>query len=356
MVVSKTCPACGKRLSLAAFNGSARSRDGLARNCRACTNARRRQRERLGNRTNAACAAPSLLATALRQGDVAAVKRLVRGGLAPHWAWVCETMREGHLDLAELLLNSSIEHNVFTMAAIADVKRLSRRLRRAPADARLAASFEPASERTTPLHVACASDWKQHGHDRITAQLRVAELLVDHGADVDAAARYRGIDDANPLFCACWTSENLALVCWLLSHGARAGVSHLVAALGHFQRHGRAAFDLADALLNWGVPVDGRFGDRTPLAVFAHQANRRTVAWLLAHGAEVDARCGDGRTAVHFAAERNVSPHTLILLVEHGADLAAPDDDGYTPLAIARLHEKPRLVEWIAKRTGRKDR
>ena len=112
--------------------------------------------------------------------------------------------------------------------------------------------------------------------------MRVAELLVDHGADVNAASRYRGIDEANPLFCACWTSENLSLVCRLLAHGARAGVSHLVAALGPLQRHGRAAFDVA----------------------------------------------------------------------EDGTDHATPGDNGHTPLAIARLHGKPRLVEWITKRMG----
>src|SRR2546425_3152830 len=45
MIAKKTCPACRKRLSAAAFNGSARTADGLARTCRACINARRRQRD-----------------------------------------------------------------------------------------------------------------------------------------------------------------------------------------------------------------------------------------------------------------------------------------------------------------------
>ena len=66
------------------------------------------------------------------------------------------------------------------------------------------------------------------------------------------------------------------------------------------------------------------------------------------HGAEVNARAHGGRTAAHFAAERNTGPKTLSLLVENGADLWARDDDGLTPLEIARRNEKPRLVEWIA--------
>ncbi len=201
------------------------------------------------------------------------------------------------------------------------------------------------------------SDWKSHGHGRMAIQVQVAEVLVAHGADLHAVASYRGIGEATPLFCACWSSENRALVGWLLEHGARADVVHLAAALGHLQRHGREAYDIAETLLDCGVPVNGGVrGARTPLQAFAHQANHRTVAWLIAHGADVNARTAGGRTAAHFAAERNTGPKTLALLVENGADLSARDEDGLTPLEIARLNEKPRLVEWIARRLRAKQR
>jgi hypothetical protein len=351
MITRKTCPVCGKRLSSAAFNSLARSPDGLARTCRACTNARRRERDRSSNRRRPTHAPSTVLATALREGDITTMRKLLRVGMAAQWDWVCETMREGHLDLAEMLLQSGVERNVFTMAAMGDVKRLVRRLARVPADALLSVSMEPASDRVTPLHVGCASDWKSHGSRRMAAQLRVAEILTDHGAELHAMARYRGIDEATPLFCACWSSQNLGLVRWLLKHGARADVAHLLAALGHLQRHGRAAYDIAEALVDWGVSVDGPAGGgRTPLQAFAHQANHRTVAWLIAHGADVNARAQGGRTAAHFAAERNTGPKTLALLVENGADLSARDDDGRTPLDIAKLNCKARLVEWISKR------
>jgi ankyrin repeat protein len=349
MIVKKTCSTCGKQLSAVAFNASAGTPDGLARTCRACTNARRRQQERSRDRRPAARARSTVLATALRKGDVETVQKLVRGGTTAHWSWVCETMREGHLNLAEALLDAGAQRNVFTMAAMGDARGLTRRLGRVPADARLTASMEPASARVTPLHVGCASGWKPHGEGRMAIQVRVAEILAAHGAELHAIATYRGIGAATPLFCACWSSENLALVLWLLDHGARADVSHLAAALGHLQRHGRAAYDIAEALLDRGVPVDGQGrGERAPLQAFAHQGDHRTVAWLLAHGAEVNARAHGGRTAAHFAAERNIGPKTLSLLVENGADLSARDDDGLTPLEIAGRNDKPRLVEWIA--------
>ena len=357
MIARKSCPACGKTLSAVAFNDSARTADGLARTCRACTNTRRRQRECTRKPRREPVGKPAKFAKALREGDAKAVRRLMRDGVKPRWDWVCETMRGGHLSLAQALLTAGAERNAFTMAAIGDGAGLARRLRQKPAEARCAADLEPNGVDVTPLHVGCASDWRSHRPSRMMAQVQVAEILSDHGADVNAPARYRGIDDATPLFSACWSSGNLALVRWLLDHGARAMDGDLGAALGHFQRHGKAADDIAEALLDWGLPIDGSVpGDRTPLQGFAHMGVHRTVAWLIARGADVDALGPGGRTAAHLAAERNTGPKTLALLVESGADLAARDEDGNTPLDIARLSGKARLAEWIKRRVRAKPR
>ena len=253
MNAGKTCIACGKELSAAAFNGSARTADGLARTCRACTNGRRRQRASSGGKRRPQSHAQStIVATALRQGDIQTVQELLGAGLAPPWGWVCETMRAGHPSLAKLLLKSGVESNVYTMAAMGDVKGLSEALDRAPAEARLAVSMEPASTRVNPLHVGCASDWRLQGQNHLTAQVQIARVLHEHGAELNAVACYRGIANATPLLCACWSSGNLALVRWLLDQGAPATDADLLAALGHLQRHGRGAYDIAETLLAWG--------------------------------------------------------------------------------------------------------
>ena len=348
ILIRKFCPVCKKRLSTTAFNNSKGTVDNLSGTCRACTNSRRRQHENLGKIRRRSA---DNLASALRQGHIKIIRKLLNNGAKPHWSWVCETMREGHLAFAEELLESGIDRNVFTMAAMGDSDGVTHRIRRVPMDARLATSMEPNGHNVTPLHVGCASNWRSHGQNHMTAQVEVAKALRKHGADVNAHARYRGIDDATPLFCACWSSGNAILVQWLLDQGANATDRDLLAALGHFQRHNKGEYEIADALLAWGLSVDGNFpGNRTPLQAFAHQAAHKTVAWLIAHGAEVNARGPGDRTAAHFAAERNTGPTTLALLVESGADLAARDEDGQTPLDIARLNGKIRLIEWIERK------
>jgi ankyrin repeat protein len=142
----------------------------------------------------------------------------------------------------------------------------------------------------------------------------------------------------------------LALFRWLLDNGAIHNAGLLMVPLGHFQRQGREACDIAEALLALGEPVDGVPGGWTPLQTFAFQGTHRTVAWLEAHGADVNARGPGNRTAAHLAAQRNTGPKTLAVLVDCGADLTARDEEGHTPLDIARINGKVRLVEWVTKR------
>src|SRR5262249_4675813 len=115
MIANKICTACGKSLPAADFNGSAKTADGLARTCRACTNSRRRERYHSGVKHPRGHARSTVIRAALRQGDMKMVQKLLDAGATPHWDWICETMREGHLAFAELLLEFGVKRNVFTM-------------------------------------------------------------------------------------------------------------------------------------------------------------------------------------------------------------------------------------------------
>src|SRR4029450_5384696 len=161
------------------------------------------------------------------------------------------------------------------------------------------------NQRLTPLHVACASALGTVEVRRSTAQLEVVRLLNAHGADLAAVARYRGLDCVTPLICACWSSGNISLVRWLLDHGAAPDARALLAALGHFQRHKRGSYDIAELLLAYGINVDGAPRERTPLRHLAHEGDGAAVGCLLSHGANTKVWGPGGRTAAPFAAERN---------------------------------------------------
>ncbi|MFO1093008.1 MAG: ankyrin repeat domain-containing protein [Planctomycetaceae bacterium] len=305
---------------------------------------RRRERERCGNKRVTA----GTVGAALRAGDLDFVRDWICRGTQPDWSWICETMRGGHFEVAEFVMQSGVSRNIFTMAAMAEAAHLKRRLRRFAQDARRTANMEPGCVAVTPLHVACAAYPARVRPNGTKSQLNVAEQLLAHGADVNARARYRDLEDATPLTCACWSSGNVVLVDTLLNHGAIASERDLFAALGHYQRHASPAFDIAESLLAAGIAVDGRVsGEFTLLQTFAHQAAHRTVAWLIKRGADVNRRGPGGRTAAHFAAERNTGPRTLELLIAHGADLTCRDDDGNRPIDVARRNGKLGLVELL---------
>ena len=70
------------------------------------------------------------------------------------------------------------------------------------------------------------------------------------------------------------------------------------------------------------------------LADAVQRGDTRAVQSLLAQNADVNARQGDGATALHWAAYLN-DGETIAALIGAGADVHAANDHGVTPLALA---------------------
>ena len=86
--------------------------------------------------------------------------------------------------------------------------------------------------------------------------------------------------------------------------------------------------------------------DGPALIVAARRTDGDAVRTLLAQGADVNTRYGDGTSALHWAVHLD-SGDLANLLIAAGADVNAADDHGVTPLSLACLNGSIVLVETL---------
>jgi ankyrin repeat protein len=198
----------------------------------------------------------------------------------------------------------------------------------------------------TPLYLAVDYNTLPHGGrpDRLsldeTTSLEMIDILLAAGANPNAQLKLfppyrslrmdRGADTlldigTTPLLRAA-RGADIAAIERLVAKGARvdlpqmAGITPLMAAVG-------AGASMTD--------TRGKF--RTELEAL------ETAEALLGAGAGIDARDERARTALHYAAAMGYTD-VAKLLVERGADLAAKDADGVTPVdaALGKLRGRGR--------------
>ena len=198
----------------------------------------------------------------------------------------------------------------------------------------------------------------------------IAELLISHGADVNAA----DVNQNTPLH---WAARNgLAdMAEMLVNHGASIDVAN---------RYGQTPKDLAmehrhpeivEILESGGTIFEAiklgvvdkvkRFltkdpalvnakdgsSESTPLHLAANKGNKEIAELLLAKGADVNAKDKFGWTPLHEAA---VGGHVALveLLLANKADVNAKDEKGWTPLKYAAGSNQKAVVELLKKHGG----
>ncbi|TDI24476.1 MAG: hypothetical protein E2P06_07045 [Acidobacteria bacterium] len=98
------------------------------------------------------------------------------------------------------------------------------------------------------------------------------------------------------------------------------------------------------AVLTLSVSSAAVAGAADPLIEAVKRADTDRVRALLAQGVDVNARQGDGATALHWAAHRN-DLETAVVLLGAGANANAANELGATPLWLASLSGSAAMVE-----------
>lgn len=182
-------------------------------------------------------------------------------------------------------------------------------------------------------HRCECSGWLSGGYTPLAISVQkdradIAEMLLKAGADVKVPTR----DGTTPLMIAAKGGKD-AIVVMLLAKDAdpnsraQNGNTALLEGVGHIE--------IARALLARGAVVDAKNGDGVTPLMYAVALGQVEVAGLLLEaGANVTAKNNAGRTPL-MAAARNGQVEAARLLLQRGARAGDTDEDDKTALAYA---------------------
>jgi ankyrin repeat protein len=301
------------------------------------------------------------LMVAAAAGHLDAVRELLkhddRIDLASKYGWTPLNLAASneHEAVVEFLLQRGAEYDIFTAAALGDLKQVQALVKAdrglLDKEVGLSTPLVWAAENNKPevlkwlLDQGADINFHNAGEDSAlgsaawSGHTEIVKLLLDAGADTELGA---GKDAyGTPLHRACWQG-NLELVRLLLDRGAliNSENNNHETPLGFAVGEGR--IDVVRYLLDRGADLN-----KSGLVASAALENRIEIAQLLlGRGAEAG-------KAIHYAAEKGNLP-LVQLLLRYPVDRSLRDDESRTPLHLAamcrdyeRLHQYCKIVDLL---------
>ena len=183
------------------------------------------------------------------------------------------------------------------------------------------------------LHIGCSVDPRARKL-RPADGVKLADVLLGAGADLDAEAFREGSWKATPLWYAVARGRNRVLARHLLELGC--DPNHCLWAAAYHD-------DVAaiEMLVGAGADIDPVTEDETPFLSAVKTSHFRAAKALLELGADVDFQDGRGMTALHYMLRKASDERHFRMVVGHGARGDLPDREGTTALQAMRRKRAP---------------
>ena len=207
-----------------------------------------------------------------------------------------------------------------------------------------------------PLLMLCFSPFQGESSARDEGLAATASLLLGAGADPNTRDAMYGVP---ALFAVTGRRSVPSIAKLLLQAGARPTD-------GESLHHAAERFhvDALELLLAAGGDLnDNRDAGNTPLHfllrwydIERNETVRKGVDWLLAHGADPNVRCGEEEeTSLHLAARMGQAASVIRLLLDHGADVNARRRDGRTAWMLAARGGSDEIVKVLEEAGARRE-
>jgi ankyrin repeat protein len=222
----------------------------------------------------------------------------------------------------------------FAAAAFGDFRRVEKVLRKEPGFAKARESGG-----LTALHCAAGSRLGSANKRIRDGLLSVATLLLDGYADVTARVRSWS-HDVDAIYFAVGSSQR-EVFALLLERGADPTQALTPTVWSN-------KTELAEIALARGGNLDRAVDDGKPLLnQMIRWGQFKQALWMLERGASPNVTDAQGWTGVHQAASRG-NEKMLKAMLDAGGDSTRHDNQGNTPLEIARVRPRAKIISLLA--------